>query len=264
MLIIFYFYNRLYRMILFSFIYFLTGTIFTFLCIIVSFSIYPFIRIFSKKYASYLMHSTAKFWGRGLMKMAFISFNVEGKENYDPDKTYLLAPNHQSSFDIFACLSIFKKSYAFVSKDTYGKVPLFGFGMSLADYIFVKRGTAGAVKSIDDMEERLKNNTSIVIYPEGTRSISGDIKKPKRGILKIAERCPDIQILPVVIYGTKDIMRANCIIINPFKKITVRFLEPFYFNKIEGGDNAKLDYWYNIMTENYIKLKNDYNSENIN
>ncbi len=188
--------------------------------------------------------------------MAFISFDVEGKENYNPNKTYLLTPNHQSSFDIFACFSIFKKSYAFVSKDTYGKVPLIGFGMSLANYIFVKRGTVGAVKSIDDMEDRLKNGTSIVIYPEGSRSADGEIRKPKRGILKIAERCPDVEVLPVVIYGTKDIMKAKSIKINPFRKIKVRFLKPFYLKDIDGDDNAKLNYWYEIMDRNYNELKN--------
>ena len=243
-------------MILFSFIYFLLAIIYTFICFILAYPVYPFIRIFSKRAASNYIHSMAKFWGRGLMKMAFISFNIEGKENYDPKKTYLLTPNHQSAFDIFACFSIFKKSFAFVSKDTYGKVPLIGFGMSLANYIFVKRGTVGAVKSIDDMENRLRNNISIVIYPEGTRSDTGEIKRPKRGILKIAERCSDIPVLPVVIYGTKDIMKARSIKISPFKKITVRFLEPFYFKDINGDDNAKLDYWYNIMTKNYDELRN--------
>lgn len=225
------------------------------MCIFIAFLPYPFIRIFSKMNASKYVHSMAKLWGSGLMKMAFISFTIEGKENYNPNNTYLLTPNHQSAFDIFACFNIFKKSFAFVSKDTYGKVPLIGFGMSLANYIFVKRGTVGAVKSIDDMENRLRNNISIVIYPEGTRSATGEIKKPKRGILKIAERCPDIAVLPVVIYGTKDIMKARSIKIIPFKKITVRFLEPFYFNKIEGDDNDKLDYWYNIMTKNYNELR---------
>ena len=243
-------------MILFSLIYFLFGFIHTLLCVIIAFPIYPFIRIFSKKKAKYWVHSMAKVWGRGIMKMAFISFDIEGKENYNPNKTYLLTPNHQSSFDIFACFSIFKKSYAFVSKDTYGKVPLIGFGMSLANYIFVKRGTVGAVKSIDDMEDRLKNGTSIVIYPEGSRSADGEIRKPKRGILKIAERCPDVEVLPVVIYGTKDIMKAKSIKINPFRKIKVRFLKPFYLKDIDGDDNAKLNYWYEIMDKNYNELKN--------
>ncbi|WP_295156550.1 1-acyl-sn-glycerol-3-phosphate acyltransferase [uncultured Brachyspira sp.] len=242
-------------MILFSLIYFLLAVIYTFICFIIAYPVYPFIRVFSKRKASNYVHSMAKFWGRGLIKMAFISFDIEGIENYDYKKTYLLTPNHQSAFDIFVCFNIFKKSFAFVSKDTYGKVPLIGFAMSLANYIFVKRGTVGAVKSIDDMENRLRNNISIVIYPEGTRSNTGEIKRPKRGILKIAERCSDIPVLPVVIYGTKDIMKAKTIKITPFKKIYVRFLEPFYFKDIEGDDNSKLDYWYSIMSKNYNELR---------
>lgn len=80
---------------------------------------------------------------------------------------------------------------------------------------------------------------------------------PKRGILRVAEKCPDIPILPVVIYGTKDIMKAGSFKINPFGKIKVRFLKPFYFKDIEGDENSKLKYWYDIMTKNYNELKNE-------
>ena len=244
-------------MILFTIFYFLISIIFTLICVIILFVLYPFTRIFGRKASINYVHSIGKFWGRIIMRLTLVSIKIEGKENYDPNKTYLLTPNHQSSFDIFCCFTIFKKSYAFVSKDTYGKVPFIGKGMSLANYIFVKRGTVGAAKSIDDMEDRLKSNTSIIIYPEGTRSDIGEIKKPKRGILKIAERCPNIEVLPVVIYGTRNIMKARSLKIKPFIKVTIRFLKPFYFNNIEGDDDAKLDYWYNIMTKNYNELKNN-------
>ena len=85
------------------------------------------------------------------MKTAFIKFDLENKENYDSKKVYLLTPNHQSAFDIFCCFCIFKGSYAFVSKDAYGKVPMVGFGMRKSNYIFVKRWTVGAAKSIEDI-----------------------------------------------------------------------------------------------------------------
>ncbi|WP_028329048.1 lysophospholipid acyltransferase family protein [Brachyspira alvinipulli] len=244
-------------MVLFSIIYFLISITFTLICVLVLFLFYPFVRIFGRVSAINYVHSIAKLWGSVIMRLTLASFKIEGKENYDPNKTYLLTPNHQSSFDIFCCFTIFKKSYAFVSKDTYGKVPFIGKGMSLANYIFVKRGTVGAAKSIDDMEERLKSNTSIIIYPEGTRSDSGEIKKPKRGILKIAERCPDIAVLPVVICGTRNIMKARSLKVSPFRKITIRFLKPFYFKEIEGDDNAKLDYWYDVMSKNYNELKSE-------
>ena len=244
-------------MILFSIFYFLISITFTLICVLVLFLFYPFVRIFSRVSAINYVHSIAKLWGSIIMRLTLASFKIEGNEIYDPNKTYLLTPNHQSSFDIFCCFTIFRKSYAFVSKDTYGKVPFIGKGMSLANYIFVKRGTVGAAKSIDDMEERLKSNTSIIIYPEGTRSDSGEIKKPKRGILKIAERCPDIPVLPVVICGTRNIMKARSLKVSPFRKITIRFLKPFYFKDIEGDDNAKLDYWYDVMSKNYNELKSE-------
>lgn len=243
-------------MIIFSVFYILLNVLFTIILFVIALILFILVRPFSKKLSIKITHNIAKLWGTFLMKSAFISFDIEGIENYDYKKTYLITPNHQSAFDIFCCFAIFKGMFAFVSKDTYGKVPMVGFGMSLANYIFVKRGTIGAAKSIDDMEDRLKSKTSIIIYPEGTRSKDGEIKKPKRGILKIAERCEDVAVLPVVIYGTRDIMKAGSFVLRPFKKIKIRFLEPFYFKDIEGDDNDKLDYWYNIMTKNYDELRN--------
>ena len=226
---------------IFTIFYILINIIFTILNFIAVFVLYIFVRPFSKKKSIIISHSISKFWGRSLMKMAFIKFDLENKENYD--------------------FCIFKGLYAFVSKDTYGKVPMVGLGMKLANYIFVKRGTVGAVKSIEDIKERLNNKTSIVLYPEGTRSKTGEINMPKRGILKVADKCPDIPILPVVIYGTKDIMKARSFKINPFRKIKVRFLKPFYFKDIEGDENTKLKYWHDIMTKNYNELKNKDNNE---
>ena len=242
---------------IFTIFYILINLIFTAINFLIVFILYIFVRPFSKKKSIIISHSISKFWARGLMKTAFIKFDLENKENYDSKKVYLLTPNHQSAFDIFCCFCIFEGSYAFVSKDTYGKVPMVGFGMRKANYIFVKRGTVGAAKSIEDIEERLNNGTSAVLYPEGTRSKTGEINMPKRGILRVAEKCPDIPILPVVIYGTKDIMKAGSFKINPFGKIKVRFLKPFYFKDIEGDENSKLKYWHDIMTKNYNELKNE-------
>ena len=242
---------------IFTIFYILINLIFTAINFLIVFILYIFVSPFSKKKSIIISHSISKFWARGLMKTAFIKFDLENKENYDSKKVYLLTPNHQSAFDIFCCFCIFEGSYAFVSKDTYGKVPMVGFGMRKANYIFVKRGTVGAAKSIEDIEDRLKNGTSAVLYPEGTRSKTGEINMPKRGILRVAEKCPDIPILPVVIYGTKDIMKAGSFKINPFGKIKVRFLKPFYFKDIEGDENSKLKYWHDIMTKNYNELKNE-------
>lgn len=248
---------------IFTIFYILINIIFTILNFIAVFVLYIFVRPFSKKKSIIISHSIAKFWGRSLMKMAFIKFDLENEENYDSKKVYLLTPNHQSAFDIFCCFCIFKGLYAFVSKDAYGKVPMVSFGMRTANYILVKRGTVGAAKSIEDIEERLNNKTSVVLYPEGTRSKTGEINMPKRGILRVSEKCPDIPILPVVIYGTKDIMKARSFKINPFGKIKVRFLKPFYFKDIEGDENSKLKYWHDIMTENYndLKMKDKDNNE---
>lgn len=237
-------------------IYFVfVGIIITALIVLIIFFCYFIIFPFSKKYAIKSAHFLAKVWGRIVISLVFVSYTVEGAENYDYDKVYLITPNHQSAFDIFFSFKIFHKLYAFMSKEDIFKIPLLGFAMKLSNYISVKRGSIGAVKSIEDVKDRLLNGISVIMYPEGTRSATGDIKYPKRGLAKVAESCPDIPILPVVIEGTRNILVAKSFKINLFQKVKVRFLPPFYMKDIDGDEKAKLDYWYNLIKNNYDEIK---------
>lgn len=233
----------------------LTAVIVPFL-IVIYFSIF----LFSRKKAREFAHFVAKLWGRIVVSLVFIKPNIEGSEYYEPNKLYIITPNHQSAFDIFFGFRIFHKIYAFMSKDDFFKIPGVGIGMILAGYISVKRGTIGAVKSIDDVLNRLENNISVVMYPEGTRSLTGEINEPKRGLIRITEKVPNIPILPVVMDGTRFVMRPKSWKIVLGQKVNVRFLPPFYMKDIEGSEKEKLNYWYNLFKTNFEEIRLDKNN----
>lgn len=218
------------------------------------------LRPFNKAFARKQAHKVSRLWGISTMALVFPKIKIEGSEYYDKNKTYIITLNHQSAFDIFLSFKIFNGLYSFVAKDVLFKIPFIGLGMKLAGYIPVKRGTTGAIKSIKDMCNRLSNNSSILIFPEGTRSYDGEIKFPKKGILKVSEQFPDIEILPVVVYGTKNIMRAKSLYTKLFQKINIRFLPPYKMKDIKGSDKDKLMFWYNIMSKNYEEIRLDKNN----
>ncbi len=210
---------------------------------------------FNKKLGRKASHFIAKLWGRITSEIAFLRVHIEGLENYDKNKLYIITANHQSAFDILFCLMILKGEFAFLAKDTLFNIPCFGFAMKCAGYISVKRGTIGALKSIDDMTNVMSNNISLLMYPEGTRSITGEIGKPKKGMLKLAERFPDVEILPVVFDGTRNVLKPKSLKVSLFKKANVRFLKPYKMSESGLTDNEKLDYWYNLMSSNYKEVK---------
>lgn len=243
-------------MINFTTIYFfLVGLIITIFADLAALIVYPIMRPFGKQKAELSVHSIARKWGFLVSKISFIRPHFEGLENYDPTKTYIITPNHQSAFDIFFGFVIFKGKFAFVAKDTLFKIPFIGLAMHLAGYISVKRGSIGAIKSIDDSINMLKSQRSIIMYPEGTRSKTGELNFPKRGLLKITEELKDIEILPVVVDGTINIMAPKTYKMSLFRRVNIRFLPAFNINNIEGDDKAKLDYWYNLMKNNLDEIK---------
>ncbi len=210
---------------------------------------------FNKQLKMNIIHQAAKNWGTILTCLVFPKFNIEGIENYDKNKTYIITPNHQSSFDIFFTLHLLKGRYCFVSKDAYFKIPFLGYAMRGAGYILVNRSVSSAEKMITDSVDRLQNSRSLLIYPEGSRSVDGNIRFPKKGLIKISDQCKDVEILPVVMDGTINVMQKPTLKIHFGQKINVKFLKPFKFEDIEGNDKDKLTYWHNLMSKELESMR---------
>lgn len=126
---------------------------------------------------------------------------IQGRENIKPKKAYVVVSNHQSLLDILMLFNLFFH-FKFVSKSEIFRVPLIGWNMRLNQYIELKRGDKRSVpKMMQDCEKALNQGSSVLIFPEGTRSPDGNIKKFKPGafILALEQKAP---ILPIVITGT--------------------------------------------------------------
>lgn len=240
--------------------YIFFGMLMTFLIVTLIIVVYSLVLIFTfnKEKARYFSHCVGKIWGKVTAGLAFMKLNLEGLENYDKNKVYIITSNHQSAFDIVFCLRILDGDFAFVAKDTLFKIPFFGLAMKLAGYIPVKRGGIGALKSLDDMAVTISKNISVLIYPEGTRSVTGQIGRPKKGMLKLAEICGgDIEILPIVFDGTRNVVKPKTTRVSLFQKANARILKPYKVSDTGATDNEKLDYWYDMMTSNFKDVKVD-------
>lgn len=207
----------------------------------------PIIGIFSKRTKEKYAHAIAKIWGFFLTTLTFSRFKIDGLENYNPKKTYIITQNHQSAFDIFYSFKMLKGNYCFISKDEYFHFFAIGYAMRNANYVAVKRDSIASLKMIDDSMQRVKSGRSIVIYPEGTRSKDGNIRYPKKGFLKVAERCEDVPILPIVIDGTINIMKPKSLKMRFGNRVRVRFLKPIYPKDMGNTEEERLNYWNNMM-----------------
>ena len=108
--------------------------------------------------------------------------------------------------------------------------------MKRLGYISIDReNLRSALKSVKKSTELLKNKTSILIFPEGTRSSDGRLSSFKKGGLNMFLKQGDMAVLPVVIKGTINILRKKSLTVHPGKTVELHILKPL--NAAEKGDS---------------------------
>lgn len=157
---------------------------------------------------------------------------VKGLENVPEEGTVLYVGNHRSFFDIILGYAYVKNNTGFVAKDSLKNVPLIGTWMKLLNCLFLNRDDIKeGLKTILKGVELVKHNTSVFIFPEGTRSEGDELLPFKEGSLKIAEKgkCP---VIPVAITNTEQLFEAHM----PFvrgAKVVIEFGKPIDLNALD-------------------------------
>src|SRR5437870_1322111 len=139
---------------------------------------------------------------------------VEGRERIRPDAAYVMVANHQSLLDILVLFRLFVH-FKWVSKIENFRVPFIGWNMALNRYIKLRRGSRESVaRALDACERALAQGSSIMMFPEGTRSPDGRLRAFKPGAFTLAQRT-GAPILPIVIEGTASALRAASSCVRP-------------------------------------------------
>lgn len=160
------------------------------------------------------IHSIGRLWSRILLFLSGVTVEVTGAENLLKDAPQILASNHQGAFDILALQAFIPIQFRWVAKKSLFKIPIVGWSMSLAGYIGIERERASsAYKSIEAAAEKVKNGTSVLIFPEGTRSATGELLPFKRGSFLLAVKS-GVPVVPISIQGAKGIMKRGSVLIS--------------------------------------------------
>ena len=158
----------------------------------------------------------AKQWSKLLLFISGIPYTVNGLDHLDPDQQYVFTANHESAFDILLVYAALPHKLVFLAKTELKKIPFLGWAMVLGKHIFVDRKNhKAALASMDIAKDSLKKYPrSIMIFPEGTRSLDGQMKPFKRGgtVLAIETGLP---VVPVAICGTFDVTKKGSFNIHP-------------------------------------------------
>jgi len=157
-------------------------------------------------------------------------------------KSYVIVSNHQSQLDILMAYRLFFP-FRWISKAEVFKLPFIGWNMVLNGHVKLKRGDKESIREMmDQCEQLLKQNISIIMFPEGTRSKTGIVKPFKPGAFILAQKAKK-PILPVVINNTRNALPKYSLRLKGKCHIEVRVLDeiPFsVFEHMEIEDIAKM------------------------
>jgi 1-acyl-sn-glycerol-3-phosphate acyltransferase len=167
-----------------------------------------------------------KVFSAPVLAISGIKVEITGKENVKPKTPYVFVSNHRSLFDIPVLQRYVPNDFSFVFKKEIARVPLFGWQMQLGPHIIIDRqNPAKAMKSIENAKKMLvQKKISVLLFPEGTRSKTGEMLPFKRGAFHLATQV-GFPIIPVTISGTENLFQKKPFRIN-FGNVRLHFDEP--------------------------------------
>jgi 1-acyl-sn-glycerol-3-phosphate acyltransferase len=167
----------------------------------------------------------ARLWGRSLFRAWGATLRVEGREKVDFHQPQVYMSNHQSHTDILALYATIPTPVRFLAKKELKYIPIFGWGMAVANYVFIDRSRrARAFRSIDLAAARIAKGHAVVVFPEGTRSEDGTLGSFKKGGFVLALKS-GVPVVPVGIVGTYGVLPKHSWWIHA-SEVTVRFGDP--------------------------------------
>ena len=197
--------------------------VWTVLATVVCGSICIFFGYFSK--TGNLPHLVARIWANSILVVSGIRVTVNGVENLIADRPVIYMVNHQSNFDIPVLLGRLPVQFRWLAKAELFRIPILGRGMRGSGYISIDRSNRkSAMRSLVRAAETIRGGTSVLIFPEGTRSLDGNLQPFKKGgfVLTVDAGVP---VIPMIICGTWPIMPKNSWMIRP-QPVTLHILPP--------------------------------------
>jgi len=187
-----------------------------------------------------LAHAQCFWWSNCVIRLnPYWKLRVEGLENIDHNKTYVIIANHQSMADI-AVLYKTHMQFKWVSKKSLFKLPFIGWCLSLTRHIKLERGDFSSIKKVyRQAGEWLRKDMSVLFFPEGTRSDSDAMNVFQNGAFKLAikEKKP---ILPICIRGTREAIPKGSWIFSAKVSATLKVLPAIDTSALGPGDFASL------------------------
>lgn len=149
------------------------------------------------------------------VRMIGVRMEVTGREQLDPNETYIFMFNHVSNLDPPLVIPLVPRRTSVLLKKELMNIPILSKAMRMAKFVPVDRSNRdAAIKSIERAVDVLKDGVHITIFPEGTRSWDGKLLPFKKGPFHLAMES-GVKVVPVTVHGTEKLMPKGTSRIKP-------------------------------------------------
>lgn len=167
----------------------------------------------------------ARLWSQCWCLLLFVKVEVRNRQFINKGTSYVFVANHQGAYDIFSIYGYLNHPFKWMMRKGLANFPLVGAACQRAGHIMVDTHSPEGVKrTMADAERKLSKGMSLVVFPEGRRTATGEMGVFKPGAFKLAQEF-DLPVVPISIDGSFRVLPRTTFNVTP-GKIVLTLHEP--------------------------------------
>jgi len=177
-------------------------------------------------------HWCARTWSRLILATTGVRVHARGLERLEPGRTYVFVSNHQSIYDIPILFATLAFQIRIIAKESLGRFPFLGWHLRRTGHLLVDRHDPDRTAILDRWKNLVTRGLSLIVFPEGTRSVDGQVGRFRAGsfLLALQARLP---VVPISISGSRHVMRKGRLMTCP-GEVALTVHPPFAVPVIEA------------------------------
>lgn len=178
--------------------------------------------------------------------------NIKGTEKFDKEVPTIFIANHQSFLDMALAYHL-PWQMKWVSKRSLALIPIMGWLVWLTGHLTINRKSKSALKRLSNLVQPLRDKVPVMIFPEGTRSMDGEMKRFKNGAFLLALEY-GFNLQPMVLEGGYNAMKSGSKVVNPKVDFHISILDPIKTTEFEDLDTLK-DYAHQLIASELKSIR---------
>ena len=181
----------------------------------------------------------AKLWSRSSLVFFGIRVRIEGAEHIQHGQNYVYAANHSSYMDIPILIGYIPDNLRLTLRSSLTRIPIWGWALLVGPFLILDRSNPqDAQRTIGKAITRIQSGASVLFFPEGTRTHTGQMEPFKRGAFHLAREA-GVPVLPVALIGSFHILPRHKWLPLWGQSAVIRIAEPVYPRAVSSDSAAE-------------------------